>query len=671
MIVSLELLGNSQTFLGTLATLILLFIFVNKSDNTNNTNFSSDPSETNLIKVLLYEIITKIEEQIKTMNSEISLDSIFISNEYKRLKNYIDNCSEDNNPFVEDALSLSIEITTKKMFLQTQYIDVEGNNTDYLSEIVNAKETLLSPFYTLLFVLSIFAFDELLRVVDYNKVDFVLSWLGCFIAYSYIFWLILWVKYLLKFQRFGSEPRHNEYGDFVLFKLFRSMSFTKKIISVFLVFSIYLLIFSFFFSHFKTSPYLVVFVLFILPYFLFGFFMAFIKNDKKDYSFTSVTRHYLINIIFPFFLSIILIKITMYYQTTQYMMIIEQDFIRIKFWIIFFTLLNGILFPYLFPYITIKRYYSYVEKIKSEGKSNANSLIEELWDKLLQFNHKCNMRTITIERSAIHALEVYIDNCPILESNISKTEKNPFWDGYLYVYKDGNKGNKKDNFHGKVPVRVNGKFDNNIEIQISRAEAEVYMKDGGCLILKVEVKEDLSTTILYAILSGTVIKGHLQQGDGYIKYQLDAIPNNPLDFQQIVYDFVTSKNKERIENLFPKKKNNSVNGFEKFFRCLGCFFADILIWLKIKDPTPKEIKDLVKGFEEIRECLGEIEDDNAKNELESSLDSIKKLKFNGSIGWRDKFIYYSRKSLDLAAKNINRHDFANLQSKLNEYLQRR
>lgn len=243
------------------------------------------------------------------------------------------------------------------------------------------------------------------------------------------------------------------------------------------------------------------------------------------------------------------------------------------------------------------------------------------------------MDTGKIERAAVRAVEDYIDKCPKLEPNINKNDKTPFWDGDLYVYKDEQKGNKKDNFHGRVPVQVKGRSDNSTNFTISRVDAEAYMNDGGCLYFKVLVKDDYSTKILFALLFKNTLKNLLQDYGDCIKIQLEEVPQNPLDFQQKVFDFVSSRNKE------PNEKS-----------------------------SPREIADLVKGFENIREYLNEIEIKEARYELESALDQIKNLKADDTIGWRDKFIYYSRKALDLASDNVKGYNFVGLQHDFGLYL---
>lgn len=132
-----------------------------------------------------------------------------------------------------------------------------------------------------------------------------------------------------------------------------------------------------------------------------------------------------------------------------------------------------------------------------------------------------------IERVAIFAIVDYLDNCPLLESIVNYNDKRPFWDGDIYVYKDGQKGSRKDNFYGRVPIILKGRTDNRSNFRINRAEAEAYMNDGGCLFFKVLVKEDLSSTILYSILSRSFIAERLQQCDGDIDFHLEIVPPQP------------------------------------------------------------------------------------------------------------------------------------------------
>ena len=191
-----DLLGESQTFLGVLATIIILFIFKN---------------QTNLIHKLLSEFMDKVYEQIQHIYTTIvsSVTSVISSKQYDKLTDFCISDSTDQE-LIEEAYFLKVEISTKKEDLLTKYMVEHHQSPDVLDEITSPKEIILTPFYTLLFLVAIFVFDEFLRV-NYFSSDFVFSWLACFISFSYIFMIIIWTKYLLKFRCFETylESKNN------------------------------------------------------------------------------------------------------------------------------------------------------------------------------------------------------------------------------------------------------------------------------------------------------------------------------------------------------------------------------------------------------------------------------------------------------------------------------
>lgn len=60
-----------------------------------------------------------------------------------------------------------------------------------------------------------------------------------------------------------------------------------------------------------------------------------------------------------------------------------------------------------------------------------------------------------IEEGAILALKKYILGSDVISQHISYNDKEPFWDGHLYLYAKDDK--VKDSFIGRVPVQLKGK----------------------------------------------------------------------------------------------------------------------------------------------------------------------------------------------------------------------
>ena len=239
-----------------------------------------------------------------------------------------------------------------------------------------------------------------------------------------------------------------------------------------------------------------------------------------------------------------------------------------------------------------------------------------------------------IERAAVRAVEAYIDKCPKLEPIISKNDKTPMYDGGIYAY--NNRNHKIENYFATVPVQVKGTTaDINKPYRINRNYLDGFKKDRGCIFYLVYVAEETleSKKVLYAMLTTDDLDQLLKQTAKTIKIDLKEVPDDSQKFESDLFTFAAMRNDEKTEIS-----------------------------------SPKEIEDLVKGFEKIRGYLGEIEVKETRYELESLLDSIKNTKDDGTIGWRDKFIYYSRKALDLFTNNFQGHNFAYLQHNFGLYL---
>ena len=235
-----------------------------------------------------------------------------------------------------------------------------------------------------------------------------------------------------------------------------------------------------------------------------------------------------------------------------------------------------------------------------------------------------------IEKDAVYIVGLYLNKCPKLDHIINTNDKTPIYDGNIYAYNDDN--HKIEKYFATVPLQVKGTTSTKNYYRIARDYIEGYQKDKGCVFFLVQEKIQPSK-VLYAILTPAELDQLLQQKTKTIRIDLDVAPADPQKIETEILAFASRRNGEK---------------------------TDIT--------SPKEIEDLVKGFEKIRGCLDEIEDDGTKYDLESLLDSIKNTKDDSTIGWRDKFIYYSRKALDLAINHLKDHDITELQHDFGLYL---
>ena len=245
------------------------------------------------------------------------------------------------------------------------------------------------------------------------------------------------------------------------------------------------------------------------------------------------------------------------------------------------------------------------------------------------------MNTGKIERAAARAVEEYIDLLPQLEPKINSNDKTPIWDGDIYIYDEERQGVK--NFLARVPVQVKGTTNSDDNFyRIDREYIKAYHRDSGCVFFMVqEDKTYQPIRILYAMLSSNDVNTMLQRNTQTIKIDLKVVPPVPLDFEEELIRFANERRREPIEN-----------------------------------PAPKEIAALVNRFKDIEQHLDNVKDKGVKIELKSFIDTIKSLKNDGTVGWRDTFVYLSRKVLELTLQHVKGYDALDLQFELAHYLQK-
>lgn len=95
-----------------------------------------------------------------------------------------------------------------------------------------------------------------------------------------------------------------------------------------------------------------------------------------------------------------------------------------------------------------------------------------------------NMIPKDIEELATNAVKKSILTSKFLSQYISENDKEPSWDGFVYIYSREEK-TKKD-LYGRVPVQVKGKYwedlsKDQIVYSIEIADLKSYLTDGGVL----------------------------------------------------------------------------------------------------------------------------------------------------------------------------------------------
>ena len=95
-----------------------------------------------------------------------------------------------------------------------------------------------------------------------------------------------------------------------------------------------------------------------------------------------------------------------------------------------------------------------------------------------------------IETFSVNAVRDSIVMTDYLDQFIADNDKEPSWDGFVYIYKEKEK--KKDQLKGRIPVQVKGTEKDDlskeaIAFPIAIADLNNYLNDGGVMFFVVYI----------------------------------------------------------------------------------------------------------------------------------------------------------------------------------------
>jgi hypothetical protein len=112
------------------------------------------------------------------------------------------------------------------------------------------------------------------------------------------------------------------------------------------------------------------------------------------------------------------------------------------------------------------------------------------------------MNQKTIETIAVNAVKNSIVMSELLDEFIADNDKEPSWDGFVYIYEDNSK--KKEKLKGRIPVQVKGHVCENhskekISFLMSTVDLNNYLEDGGCILFVVYIGNNGLTNKIYYV----------------------------------------------------------------------------------------------------------------------------------------------------------------------------
>ncbi len=199
----MQYLGSSQTFVGVIATIVVLCVLV---------------GDGNFVYKILESIKVRLKEEIKNASVTPNFDAVAGLSSYKTVKMCAEGSSKSPQKVVDECLKSVSHIGIQRTFLQSDYIipDLERPSS----------EQYLAPLYTFYFVLIMFVCDEFLRSDRIHCNDMIVTFLTCFTLFSVFYWMVKWCSFCSRHSSLKHDGKsqstercgEEKYGYFELLK---------------------------------------------------------------------------------------------------------------------------------------------------------------------------------------------------------------------------------------------------------------------------------------------------------------------------------------------------------------------------------------------------------------------------------------------------------------------
>lgn len=155
-----------------------------------------------------------------------------------------------------------------------------------------------------------------------------------------------------------------------------------------------------------------------------------------------------------------------------------------------------------------------------------------------------------IETISVNAVRDSIVVSDFLDQFIADNDKEPTWDGFVYIYND--KSKKKEKLKGRLPVQIKGTENDDfskddISFPVSTIDLNNYLYDGGAVFFVVYIGHDgLTRQIYYAELPPIKLKIYLADAKGqkFKNIKLKKFPTEPNEKAMIFFQCLENCQKQ-------------------------------------------------------------------------------------------------------------------------------
>lgn len=364
-------LGGSQSFIALLASLIVLCVILDK---------------TNFIYNILDEISNRITEEKKKLDQSVSirrdtaLEGMKSDSKYKLLQLYINNLKNNasdkdkvSEQKLHDALEFNLNLSTSFAKLKVGFTDTFMKPTyDLIKNIKRSKEQVIAPFFSLVLCIIAFICDEIISVFPETS-DFIVTFLSIFLIFAAIFFVKMWQMFLKSIQI--NKPQEEKVDTDIKTsqkrKIFYHLHKRWEILFITLpIIYITAIVIGLFIPSIFLKKLLTFGLGLILPLCYIAHLKAETHYQIGNISYESGVKHMTGLLAISLILTIITIGCSTIIPEFKSILLKYNDCIFIKWSVISFILLNGLILPLLMPYWGFKK----ILNISKREVKNANSL---------------------------------------------------------------------------------------------------------------------------------------------------------------------------------------------------------------------------------------------------------------------------------------------------------
>lgn len=160
-----------------------------------------------------------------------------------------------------------------------------------------------------------------------------------------------------------------------------------------------------------------------------------------------------------------------------------------------------------------------------------------------------------IEDIAVNAICQKFERSKVISTFISSNDKEPLWDGHLYIYK--NEGNRRNNksLIGRIASQIKGKVVKNFKVKgfkfsIGTLALKNYRRDGGLIFFVVQIT-DCGKKIFYQELTPVNIANILKMHAGQASVSLTFMPfpDDLSKCETILVELLGNLNKQSVASI--------------------------------------------------------------------------------------------------------------------------